>query len=287
MSVHDEPDPDELRATVRARWDAAAAGWAATNARLLAATMPVSRWLVDAIAPQPGQRILELAAGVGDTGFLAAELLEPGGTLISSDGSEAMLAQARARAAELGLRNVEFAQLELEWLDLPAASVDGVLCRWGYMFALDREAAMRETRRVLRPGGRVALATWTELARNPWSHIAREAMYEAGLVPTLAPPPPDPFSLSTPAAVGELLAGAGFGDVTTDEVAVTFPFEDVDDLIGDMRARSPTFAEVVDPLNERQLTDLRERIARLAARYVDADGRIALPGVALVAVAEA
>ena len=125
------PDPDEQRAASREAWERAAAGWGKRAERIRDWGMPVSIAMVDALALHPGQRVLELAAGPGDTGFLAAELIEPGGTLISSDGAEAMLEVARARAAQLGVRNVEFKQLELEWIDLETASVDAVLCPLG------------------------------------------------------------------------------------------------------------------------------------------------------------
>src|SRR5690349_5100767 len=116
-----------------ARWKQASRGWGAHRDSMQAAFAPVSAWLVDAIDPQPGHRVLELAAGPGDTGLLAAELIAPGGTLISSDAVEEMVALARARAAELGIDNVEFRTIDAEWIDLPTASLDGVLARWGYM----------------------------------------------------------------------------------------------------------------------------------------------------------
>lgn len=282
-----EPDPDELRAEQRDRWERSADGWLVNAKQFNAVTMPVSQWLVEAIDPQPGQHVLELAAGIGETGFLAAELLQPGGTLVSSDGAEGMVAHARARAEQLGLRNVEFKPIDLEWIDARTAEFDGVICRWGYMFALDREAALRETRRVLRPGGRVALATWTEAARNPWAMVTRQALYDAGLIGELEPPSPSPFDLSSPQALTELLEDTGFADVRWDEVELRFPSGSVEELFEETRHRSRPFDDVVSTLGPRQLDDLRERIAEQAAPYAKPDGGYLLPGIALVAAAEA
>src|ERR687897_2930520 len=114
------------------RWAGVASGWERYADEFRARTMPVSTWMVDAVAPQPGHTILDLAAGVGDTGFLAAELIEPGGTLITSDLVPEMLSAAQRRADQLGIRNARFRQIDAEVIDQPAASLDGVLSRWGY-----------------------------------------------------------------------------------------------------------------------------------------------------------
>lgn len=284
-----DPDPDELRAAVRERWERAADGWQRRNERFQAAAMPVSHWLVEAIAPQPGQRILELAAGVGETGFLAAELIAPGGgTLISSDGAEAMLAHARARAEQLRLTNVEFRALELEWIDLAAASVDAVLCRWGYMLALDKEAALRETRRVLRPGGRLALATWSTPERVVFATLPRRALVDAGLVDGFDfAAGPGMFDLADPDRLRELLAETGFADAIVEELPLTLRYDDVEDLVASTSDLAPAFADVTAPLDPRQRADLMERLTLATAPFAAADGSLALPAVALVATAEA
>src|SRR5215218_10685309 len=144
------------------------------------ATMPVSVWMVDALGLQPGDDVLELAAGPGDVGFLAAEQITPGGTLISSDFVPEMITAAQARAERMGIANVRFRQVDAESIDQPAASLDGVLCRWGFMLMADPEAALRETRRVLRPGARVALAAWTSPAENPWASIPMGELVSRG-----------------------------------------------------------------------------------------------------------
>ena len=145
-------DAEAFRADSRDRWEAAAPGWAHDRASMQRDAMEVSRWMLDAAGLQPGHTVLELAAGPGDTGLMAAELVAPGGRAIITDGAEAMVEAAKVRADEVGATNVEVRPMEAEWIDMPTASVDAVLCRWGYMLLADPEAALRETRRVLRPG---------------------------------------------------------------------------------------------------------------------------------------
>jgi ubiquinone/menaquinone biosynthesis C-methylase UbiE len=278
-------DPNDQRAHARAGWERVAAGWQEMQARQNAVGMPVSRWMIDAIGPQPGMDVLELAAGTGETGFLAAELVAPGGgTLICSDGAEAMLEAAESRAAELRLTNVEFKLIELEWIDLPTASVDAVLCRWGYMFALDREAAFREARRVLRPGGRIALATWATLDHNPWARLRHEVLAAGGHP---LPSPPGPFDLGTEEQLRELLAAAGFAEIETAPVAVEFVNDDAEDYWRTTLAISRHFAELVDSLDDAAVAALRARIEEAVAPYATAVGGLRFPGRALVAAASA
>jgi SAM-dependent methyltransferase len=279
-----EPDPDTQRADSRAGWERAAGAWRQLQDRFQAVGMPVARWMIDAIEPQPGQRVLELAAGTGDVGFLAAELVAPGGALICSDGAEAMIEQARQRAAELRVANVEFKQLELEWIDLEAATVDAALCRWGYMFALDRAAAFRETRRVLKPGGRLALATWAAIERNPWAALRVEALEAEGHPP---PPPPGPFDLGSEELLGELLADAGFMEIETAPIEVAFTHDDLDDYWRTTTSVSRHFAQLVESLDEAAVAALRARLDQLVAPYAQPDGTLRFAGVALGAAATA
>ena len=172
----------EHRTASLAHWEEAASGWVARQATLRELSAPVSHWMIDAVDPQPGQRVLELAAGLGETGFLAAEMVAPVGGVITSDQADAMLDGARKRAGELNLTNVEFQVLNAEWIDLPVASVDVVFCRWGYMLMVDPLAALTETRRVLRPEGHVALAVWDAIEHNPWALLPGAELAERGLI---------------------------------------------------------------------------------------------------------
>jgi SAM-dependent methyltransferase len=187
-------------------WEAAAPGWVRRGETMRRYAAPVSHEMLDALSLQPGERVLELAGGVGETGMLAAELVAPGGRVIISDQAEAMLEGARARALELGLGNVEFRVLNAEWIDLPLASVDAVLCRWGYMLMADPAAALGETRRVLASGGRLAFAVWDSVQSNPWALLPAQELIERGLAPApreSSEPRPGPWAPRPHQAQGE------------------------------------------------------------------------------------
>jgi SAM-dependent methyltransferase len=269
------------------RWQGVSSGWAAMRERFQRVAMPVSRWMVEAIHPQPGHRVLELAAGLGDTGLLAAELVAPGGSVLITDGTEGMVAAATERAQEVGATNVELRTMQAEWIDLPAASVDGVLCRFGYMLLLDPEAALRETRRVLKPGGRVALAVWGEMDRNPWFEVVRAALLARELLP---PPPPDapgPMALSEPGALQELLETAGFDEIEVEPLELAFEPASVDEWWEYVTQTSPGVGEAVRGLAPADHYELRDLVDAGYAPYVRDDGSLKLPALALVAAATA
>lgn len=281
------PDPDALRAEIVERWERAAPGWGKHAERMRDFGMPVSAWMIEQVGPQPGQRVLELAAGPGDTGFLAAELVQPGGSLVCSDAAETMLEVARTRAAEMGIGNVEFKRMELEWIDLDTASVDAVLCKWGLMFSFDPETSLREARRVLRPGGRIALAAWDEPPVNPWATIPTRALVELGHTTPPDPDAPGMFVLAAPGRLQELLEAAGFVDVLVETVATSRTFATVPEYVAEFDDTSSMFREVFDPLSDAQREAVGRKIAELAQPYTNADGRLTLPGRSLVAAADA
>ena len=269
------------------RWERAARGWGNRADRVREWGMPVSAWMIEHLALQPGQRVLELAAGPGDTGFLAAELVAPGGTLISSDASSAMLKVARERARRLGIGNVEFQQLELEWIDLPTASVDAVACRWGVMLTLDPGAALREMRRVLAPGGRIALSVWDAPDRNPWATIPSRALIDLGHSSPPDPNAPGMFALADAGRLCELVADAGFVDVLVESVAVTRRYRHVHEFVEEQAELSMMFASAFDPLTSEQKIEVERTMAELAQPFSARDGSLELPGRALVAAAGA
>jgi SAM-dependent methyltransferase len=271
-------------------WEEAASGWVRRQGLLRELGAPVSQWLIDALALQPGQRVLELAAGLGETGMLAAELVAPMGGVIISDQAEAMLEGARARAIALGLSNVEFQVLNAEWIDLPVASVDAAVCRWGYMLMADPATAIGETRRVLRPGGGLALAVWDAVERNPWALLPSEVLGERGLLPEAqngAEYRPGPFALGSQQTLHELLDGAGYADVRVESMDLErrhASFEELWEVTLDL---SRSFHDAVLARPAGEMEELKATLAERFAPYTAPDGSLAVPGRTLLARASA
>ncbi len=266
-------------------WDEAAEGWERRADDIRATGMPLSAWMIDACELHPGARVLELAAGPGDTGFLAAELIQPGGTLICSDASEGMLAVARRRAAAKDVTNVEFKQLMLEWIDLPTASVDAILCRWGLMLCSDPAAAAQECRRVLAPGGRLAAGVWDTPARNPWTTIPTGALVALGHTEPPDRSGPGMFALAGDGQLDELLADAGFVERRVEPVSLDRSYDSVDAWIAETLDMSVAFRGVWQSLSGPQRTALVEEIGHRAEPFTSADGSLEIPGSSLAAVA--
>jgi ubiquinone/menaquinone biosynthesis C-methylase UbiE len=278
---------EEQRERLLDGWDEAAKGWGRQADRLQDSARPISEWMIANAKPAPGEQVLELAAGPGDTGFIAARMIEPGGTLISSDAVAGMLDIARERAEEQGIANVEFKQLQLEWIDMSTASVDIVLCRWAVMLTVDPAAALRECRRVLKPGGRLALAVWDAPEANPWAVIVQRVLVELGHVEPTPAAGPGMFALADPSKLTELLEDAGFFDIETESVPIVRRYASVIDWLGETRDLSRQFSEVWGTLSDEQRQELRDAVARAAPAYTGETGALTLPGSSLAAAASA
>ena len=277
-------DPQNLRRSMLEVAEALAPGWSKRRAFIEGVTTPVREWLVRELRPRPGTTVLELAAGVGETGFETSALLAEEGHLITSDFSPAMVDAARSRGEELGIENVDYRVIDAERIELESDSVDGVLCRFGYMLMDDPAVALAETRRVLRPGGRVALAVWGPPERNPYFAVLGMAMVQAGHMPPPDPEGPGPFSMATEARTRELLEGAGFGDVRTEQVPVTFAFTSVEEYVDIATDTAGPMALVLRGLSGGERRALTAMLDGPLAPYAAGAG-YEMPGVTVCAAA--
>jgi SAM-dependent methyltransferase len=277
-------DPEELRRERLANWAAMASGWERAREQRERVAAPVTGWLVRELDPKPGQTVLGLAAGQGDVGFAAAPLLGENGRLISSDFSAAMLEIGRRRGEELDLGNVDFRELDAEDLDLEDDSVDGVLCRWGYMLMPNPAAALAETRRVLRPGGRLACSVWSTGDRNPWIAAGGRILVEHGYLPRPQPGEPGMFALGDEAKLRALVEGSGFASVRVEEVRISDEYASVDEYVSRAAEMGGMFARAWETVPEHERDVMKEELREAFDPYA-VDGGYDLPGVALCVAA--
>jgi SAM-dependent methyltransferase len=242
---------------------------------MAASSARVSEAMIAALAPGPEDVILELAGGTGE---LAAALAPRVGRFIYTDFSPAMVEVAQRR----GIPGVEHRVLDMQAIDLPDASVDGVICRYGYMLVPDPALALRETRRVLRPGGRVALATWAAAAKNPWASRYGPVLIERGLLEPPPPGEPGQFALSEPEQIEALAREAGFENVSVEEVPVDFRFKDWEDYRTVITSLAASLRETLSTLDEATRAEVDEATRARFEPFAGESG-YELPGAALVA----
>jgi ubiquinone/menaquinone biosynthesis C-methylase UbiE len=283
LAVH-EQDATSYQEQSKAQWDAAAVGWEREHDRLWEATRAVSDGLVEMAAPVAGETVLDIAAGAGDTGFLAARLVGRQGRLISTDRSPEMLAVAERGAQRLGLENVEFRLIDAEAMELADASIDVALCRWGFMLMADPAAALAETRRVLRPHGRLALAVWGTRSDNPWNAVVMDAFIDRGLLPTSDPDEPGMFRLADRGRLEALLHGAGFESVELRDLPVAWRFDQVDEYWAILTNLSPAMKTALQTLGDDEVAAIKADVADRCQPYRQAGG-YELPGLSLAALA--
>ena len=178
---------------------------------------PVSERLMAVANPKPGQRIVDIGCGCGDTTIDFAARVTPGGEVLGLDISEPMLARARERASrDLPVR---FVLADATVYEFEPARADLAASRFGVMFFADPARSFANLRKGLKPGARLAFACWREAKQNPWMMLPlREAKKHAPPLPETNPEDPGPFAFADDTRVRRVLSAAGFADIVVTPV---------------------------------------------------------------------
>jgi ubiquinone/menaquinone biosynthesis C-methylase UbiE len=266
-------DLDRYRQDSLASWREVASGWEDRREWLMRNTSPVNDWLVDRLAPQPGQTILEVASGTGDLG----ERVGDQGKVLSTDFSPEMVDVARRVGEARGVTNVEHRVLDAERMDLEDDSVDGAVCRYGYMLMADPTAALAQTRRVLRDGGPLAFAVWMTPDRNAWAAIPAMTLVQRGHMPPPEPGAPGMFSMGEADRIRELVTSAGFPDPKIEEIAFEFDYPDADDAWDAVNRLAGPLAKIIKDLPQGEQRAVREAMIDAEAGFRNGDGSYTIP----------
>jgi ubiquinone/menaquinone biosynthesis C-methylase UbiE len=176
---------------------------------------PLGLEAMRALAPAPGERILDVGCGCGQTSLELASRVTGSGAVTGADISAPMLDVARARTVHAGTATPDFRQVDAQTGDLGEGAYDAVFSRFGVMFFSDPVAAFANLRKALKPAGRLAFVCWRPFEENLWMRAAMEAA-QAYLppAPQMDPRAPGPFAFADADRVRSILTEAGFSDVT-------------------------------------------------------------------------
>jgi len=274
----------ELRARLRGMWASVAGAWEKHADYVDARGATITKRMLELTLPQPGERVLELACGPGSVGLAAATRVAPDGEVVISDLVAEMTAIAARRADAIGLTNVSTRVLDLEAIQEADGTYDVVLCREGLMLVPDPTRAVLEIRRVLRPGGRVAIAVWGPRERNPWLGIVFDTVSAQLGAPTPPPGIPHPFLLDDANTLRGVLAGAGLLAVSVEEVPAPYQAASVEEWWERSCALAGPLAQKLAALPDPAAQALRARAAEAVRAYETPNG-LHIPGVSLVAAA--
>jgi len=276
----------EYHEASREQWSAAARSWArAAEEEETGASGDATPWMLDAAGLRPGMRVLELACGAGRVGLQAAGLVGPDGTVLCSDFSQEMVDAVTDRVERLGVPNVETRLLDAQQLELPDDEFDAVLCRFGYMLMADPIQALRETGRVLRPDGKLALAVWGTAEQNPWLWLIIEALIDRLDAPLPEPGSPGPFSLGEPARLDAVLEEAGLSGVEVETIATEQAYDSLDAWWEEILEVSGPLAAMLKSLPDEDREAIRAKAHAGGEKYLGDDGRAVFPAGILGAIA--
>jgi len=274
-------DTDRIKQAQRQLWDASAQGWMQTWKRVEEFGQPVSNKLVALAALKPGDLVLDVATGIGEPALTAARRIQPGGRVVGTDQSPAMLEMAKQRAREMGLVGVEFRESDGEALDFPAQHFDAVLCRWGLMFMPNLVTALTGIRRVLKPGGQFATSVWGPGPACPLITAADEEVRRITGAPPPPPGTPHPCNLADSGKLEQAFRQAGFRQVNHEPVDAVIAFKSADDFIETRAGLSAMFREMMGKLSQPIEAEIKRAIADVVAKYRDPDGQIRMHNEAI------
>ena len=260
-------DANQFKTGQRQGWDSVAQGWKTWWEPIERGAQKLSSRLVELAEIKPGQKVLDIATGIGEPATTAAKVVGAGGRVLATDISEQMLTIAKKRAASLGMREIiEFKEGDAENLKFQSSSFDAALCRWGLMLMPNPDRILSEVHRSLVQGGKFATAVWADAPKVPIISLAMRIIGEQ--VQMAAPPPgtPNPFSLADTNRLGNYFLEAGFRDIHVETVIVTFEFASGEDYSHYCQAVSASARIALSKETQEKKEDIWRKVEEEATR---------------------
>ncbi len=279
-------DPVQFKAAQRKSWNSVADGWRKWWQVLENGAQKVSDRLIDLAGVKEGHKVLDIATGTGEPAVSAARRVGETGSVLAIDQAAEMLEVARERASSLGLKNVEFKEMDCEKMDRPQELFDAVLCRWGFMFLPDLAGTLSKLHTMLAPQGRLATSVWSVPQKVPMISLA---MSEAMKFLEVPPPPkgtPNPFGLADTDVLKKTFTEAGFTDVHAEPITVTFEFPSAEAYMRFTQEINAPIVALVEKHPAEKQAEVWELIENSAKKFAVEGGAVRMSNEAICVVAK-
>jgi ubiquinone/menaquinone biosynthesis C-methylase UbiE len=213
-----EQQLEEIREQQKATWNKFSPGWKEWDEFTMDFLKPYGDAIIQHLNLKETDTVLDVAAGTGEPGLSIAAIVKKGKVIIT-DLADDMLVIAHENASKKGIKNVEFSVCDASELPFADNTFDAISCRFGFMFFPDMLLAAKEMVRVLKPGGRIAVAVWGAPEKNFWVTATMAAMSKNITMPVLPPGSPGMFRCAKDGLLADLFAQAGMKNISQKEVA--------------------------------------------------------------------
>ena len=281
------PTVDQFKELVQREWSdpATVAGWRRWFPKMLAQFQAGTDLLLEAASLEPGMHVLDLASGSGDPTLALAAAVGPTGRVTATDESTDMLALAEEHSRARGLTNITFHRADAHALPFPDEHFDRVTSKLGVMYFVDCAHALREVRRVLKPGGKIALLAWGSPDQSPYIQAALGPILVRAQLPPPPPGAPQPFRFAAHGALTTELERAGFRQIQEATHVIPLPWpgppEELWQHLYDIAA---PFRPVIDGLAPEEREQAVGEVLVGLRRYYDGE-RTTTPAAVVIASA--
>ena len=264
------------------QWRETASYWTRYHDMIRTMFVPLTRALIEQARIGPGQSVLDVAGGSGEPSLTIAQVVQPTGFVMCTDAIAEMVAVAEREAVDRGVENVKFRQCTADSLPFADDSFDVAVCRLGVMFFPDPLAALREMLRVIKPGGRVALAVWGKSELNPYSYVVTRIISRYVPATPVAPDAPDAFRFAEPGKLAGILEAAGAIDVAECVVEFDIAAPLSPEEFWNMRSEiSETLREKLKTISSEDKRRMADEV-REAVREFFPDNQMRFPGQMII-----
>ncbi|WP_374590774.1 class I SAM-dependent methyltransferase [Aquabacterium sp.] len=253
--------------------------WAELQSETAGIVAPFGAAALQLAAPRPGERVVDVGCGCGDTSIELARSVAPAGRVLGVDVSQPMLQVAKARAELAGLAHLSFSEADASDAELPA-DVDLLFSRFGVMFFAEPAVAFGHLRRALRSGGRCVFVCWRAPRDNNWVMTPLSAARQAlGITPAPTDPhAPGPFSFADENRLRSILSDAGFSQIEVQRFDAPVYLGASPRLAAENAVRVGPTGRLVREVGEHCLPEVRDAVERALAACAPSGGRVELGG---------